>query len=134
MTSDSDHEKCRIDKWLWAARFYKTRALAREAVKGGKVHANHERIKPSRTVNIGDVLSITRNETTYIVVVEAINHQRRPAKEAQLLYKETDESIKQRENLRQAMKLASAATHYADKRPSKKQRRSIVRFKRQHSE
>lgn len=130
----NEEEKCRIDKWLWAARFYKTRALAREAVKGGKVHANNERVKPSRNINIGDTLSITRNELTYIIVVEGINHQRRPAKEAQLLYRETPESIEQREKMREVMKLASAATHYGDKRPSKKQRRSIVRFKRENAE
>jgi len=129
----TENAKCRIDKWLWAARFYKTRALAREAVKGGKVHANNERIKPSRNINIGDTLSISRNELIFVVVVEGINQQRRPAVEAQLLYSETQDSIRQREKVREAMKLASAATNYGDKRPSKKQRRSIVRFKRENS-
>ncbi len=124
-------EKCRVDKWLWAARFFKTRALAREAVNGGKVHVNHERSKPSRNIKPGDELSISRNELTYIVIVKGINHQRRPAKEAQLLYEETEQSIAKRQEVMEAIKLASASRQYHDRRPNKKQRRKIVRFKRE---
>ena len=125
--------KCRIDKWLWAARFFKTRSLATEAINGGKVHLHHERVKPGRIIKIGDELSIRRNDVLYEIVVKEIKLQRRPAKEACLMYEESEESINKRQQISAANKLLSAGRHFA-KRPSKKERRKIVRFKREISE
>ena len=129
-----DVEKLRLDKWLWAARFFKTRALATTAISGGKVHLNGDRVKPSREVKVGDQLSITREQTHFEVIVQALNAQRRPAKEAQLLYTETEDSIKAREQQAEANKLLSASMHYSDKRPDKKERRQIVKFRRKQGD
>ena len=87
----------RIDKWLWAARFYKTRQLAAEAVSGGKVHVNGQRCKPGRDVKIGDVLTVSKDQYTWEIRVTDLNKQRRPAKEAALLYSEDDASIAKRQ-------------------------------------
>lgn len=123
----------RLDKWLWAARFYKTRSLAAEAVSGGKVHLNGDRVKPSRNIKSGDSLKITRGQYEFHIMVEALNKNRRPAPEAQLLYIESEESIHKRQELSQTLKILNANTPRTDKRPSKKQRRQIVRFKRPES-
>lgn len=120
----------RLDKWLWAARFFKTRALAVAAIKGGKVHLNGSRVKPSRVLHIGDLLDITRGELSFVVNVMGLNDKRRPAKEAQLLYVETEESKTERENLLEQRRLESRFVSH-DRRPDKKQRRQIHRFKRQ---
>jgi ribosome-associated heat shock protein Hsp15 len=123
-------EKQRLDKWLWAARFYKTRALASEAVSGGKVHVNGERVKPARSVKVGDRLKITRGQFEYAVVISKLNEQRRPAQEAQLMYQESEASIRARQEQREMNRAMNASVTFADKRPSKKDRRQIVRFKR----
>lgn len=122
-------ETLRLDKWLWAARFFKTRALAVEAIKGGKVHLNGNRVKPSRAVHINDLLEITRGNTHFVVNVEGLNDKRRPAVEAQLLYLETDESKAKREELAEIRRLESKSIRH-ERRPDKKQRRQIHRFKR----
>ena len=127
-------DSLRIDKWLWAARFFKTRGLASEAVSGGKVHINGERVKPARAVKIGDQLSITRGLYQYVVYVRGINSQRRPFAEAQLLYEETEDSIRTREQQMEINRAVNASISYSDRRPSKKDRRQIVRFKRRQSE
>ena len=126
----NDAEQLRLDKWLWAARFFKTRALAAEAVSGGKVHVNGERVKPARTIKLGDRLNITRGQYEYEVVVLAINKQRRPAKEAQLLYEETEQSQAKRLQQMEMNRAINASIPISERRPSKKDRRQIVRFKR----
>ena len=118
----------RLDKWLWAARFFKTRSLAAKAVKGGKVHLNEQRVKPSRGVSVGDSLEITRNEITFMVHVCGLSVYRRPAVEAGLLYEETDESVKKREEIREMKKLLRASDSPPPKRPDKRDRRKIRDF------
>ena len=100
-------DKVRIDKWLWAARFFKTRTMAAQAVAGGKVHLNGARIKPARLIQPGDELRIRRGELEFVVTVLAVMDKRRPAKEAQLLYEESEESILQREQHRARRRIRS---------------------------
>ena len=120
----------RLDKWLWAARFFKTRPLAAQAISGGKVHLNGERVKPSRNIKIGDQLQITRGQFEFKIVVKALNKLRRPATEAQALYTEDEQSMQKRKELAQSLKILNANMPHSEKRPSKKQRRQIVKFKR----
>jgi ribosome-associated heat shock protein Hsp15 len=122
-------ERLRLDKWLWAARFFKTRALAVTAIKGGKVHVNKQRVKPARAVQVGDQLDISRNQVHFTVDILGLNDKRRPAKEAQLLYLETTESQQLRTEQAEQRRLVFSATSY-EKRPDKKQRRQIHRLKR----
>ena len=122
-------ETQRLDTWLWAARFFKTRSLARTAVEGGKVHVNESRVKPARAIRVGDQLEITRGEIHFVVMVAGISDRRGPATVAQTLYEETAESIEAREKsaeLRRQQRLRRKA----DGRPSKKDRRAINRLKR----
>tara|TARA_R110001583_G_scaffold46884_3_gene146866 strand:- start:7972 stop:8376 length:405 start_codon:yes stop_codon:yes gene_type:complete len=120
----------RLDKWLWAARFYKTRSLAKQAVEGGKVHYNGERCKVSKEVQIGASLSIRTGWDSKIVEVIALSAQRRGAPEAAKLYQESEDSIRAREQLATDRKiLGAAAGALHPERPNKKQRRQIHRFK-----
>ncbi len=123
----------RLDKWLWAARFFKTRPLAAEAVNGGKVHLNGERAKASRNVKVGDQLKITRGQFEFRIRVDALNKHRRPATEAQTLYTEDEESINKRKELALSLKILNANMPHTEKRPDKKQRRQITRLKRTES-
>ncbi len=124
-------EKVRIDKWLWAARFFKTRSMAAQAVSGGKVHVNGARIKPARVVQPGDELRIRRGELEFIVIVLGVSDKRRPAKEAQLLYEETESSLLQRGEMRERKRLEAANRMYGPvKRPDKRARRQIRSFTR----
>jgi len=119
----------RIDKWLWAARFFKTRSIAAQAVAGGKIHVNGARIKPARIVQLGDELRIRRGELEFIVIVLGISDKRRPAREAQLLYEETEASLQQREEIREQKRLEAASKMYGPmKRPDKRERRQIRSF------
>lgn len=123
-------DKVRIDKWLWAARFFKTRNLAKQAIEGGKVHCNGQRVKASKEIVIETVLSIKQGWDTKEVTVIALSDQRKGAPEAALLYQETDESIKKRkQNEEQRRVLKSASGLQTEGRPTKKQRRQIHRFK-----
>jgi ribosome-associated heat shock protein Hsp15 len=118
----------RIDKWLWAARFFKTRSLAAEAVTGGKVEVNSARAKPSRTVRPGDQVSIRRGPYEWTVLVESVSTRRGPAHAAQALYTETEESIRKREATAAQLKLERSPDPEFSGRPSKKDRRAIRRF------
>ena len=119
----------RLDKWLWASRFFKTRKDSVEAITGGKVHLNGARVKPSRNVQINDQLQITRNNEKYVVTVVGLNDKRRPAKEAQLLYEEDKKSIEARESEREIRRINNASVAMPSTKPNKKQRRQMDRFK-----
>ncbi len=119
----------RIDKWLWAARFFKTRSLARNAVQGGKVRLNDTRAKPAKTLEVGDELRIQRGEETWMVHVESLSDRRGPASEAQKLYRETEDSRVAREALAERRKAERAAMGDRHRRPDKRQRRQIIRFR-----
>jgi ribosome-associated heat shock protein Hsp15 len=116
----------RLDKWLWCTRFFKSRALAQEAVSGGHVHLNGERAKPARSVRCGDRLTITRGEERFEVIVRSLPVRRGPATEARQHYEETDESIAAREFRREAARLAPPT---AAGRPEKHARRLLRRLK-----
>ena len=121
-------EPIRIDKWLWAARFFKTRALAAEAVTGGKVEVNGGRPKSSRNVHVGDSLNIRRGPYEWTVIVKGVTHLRGPAPKAQLLYEETEESMQKREAISAQLRLERPPEFDLPGRPSKKSRRDILRF------
>jgi ribosome-associated heat shock protein Hsp15 len=121
-------ETVRLDKWLWAARFFKTRALAIEAINGGHVHLNGSRPKPSRTLKPGDRLSIRRGQDEYQVEVLLLADKRGPASVAQQLYQEDEQGRLQREQLAEQRRLQAAAEPRPARRPDKKGRRQIIRF------
>jgi ribosome-associated heat shock protein Hsp15 len=121
--------KVRIDKWLWAARFFKTRSLAKQAIDGGKVHCNGMRCKSSRDLSEGDSLEIRRGWEELTVIVKALSDQRRGASEAALLYEETPESIHKRTEEAEKRRLQRANNPGPDGRPSKQDRRRIHQFK-----
>jgi ribosome-associated heat shock protein Hsp15 len=118
-------DSVRIDKWLWAARFFKTRSLAAQAVGGGKVQLNGARVKPARALKPGDELGIHKSGYEYQVRVVLLSERRGPAKVAQTLYEESEESIKKREVLREQHRLAGASTPHPQRKPDKKARRQL---------
>jgi ribosome-associated heat shock protein Hsp15 len=120
----------RIDKWLWAARFFKTRSLATAAVDGGHVEANGERAKPAKQIRVGDELRIRISHYTHIVHVRGLAERRGPASEAQRLYEETEESRRERERLAEQRRLAPSPAYEEGGRPTKRDRRDISRIKR----
>ena len=117
-----------LDKWLWAARFFKSRSLAADAVGGGKVAVNGDRAKPSRVVRIGDELNIRRGSYELGVIVKEVSRLRGPAMQAQVLYEETAESIRKREAAIAQLKLERPPEFDSGGRPSKKDRRAIAKF------
>ena len=123
--------KIRLDKWLWAARFYKTRAMATEAIKGGKIHVNNSRIKPSHYVLVGETIRIRKQHQEQTIIVEVLSDKRGPATIAQTLYNESSESIEKREFFSQQKRDLFSLNPIADKRPNKKQRRQIIEFKQE---
>jgi ribosome-associated heat shock protein Hsp15 len=118
----------RLDKWLWAARLYKTRSLATVAINGGRVHVNGARVKPSRDARVGDIVSLTRGEDPMELTVRTLSDKRGRATEAQTLYDETPGSKElraERSLLRKSRALENPAP---EKRPDKRSRRNIIRF------
>jgi ribosome-associated heat shock protein Hsp15 len=126
-------DQVRIDKWLWAARFFKTRGKARDAINGGKVQLNGSRVKPGRALKTGDCLRIHREDGEFIITVLGTSSRRRPASQAQELYLEDEESRLQREELAEQKRLQRSSRMERDRRPDKRQRRRLIRF-RQDSE
>jgi len=126
--SSSDRDGVRIDKWLWAARFFKTRSLATEAVNGGKVELNGLRPKPSKVVKIGDQLRVRLGPFIHELTIRALSDRRGPAAAAALLFQETAESIAAREKLREQHRLAPVAQYDDGGRPTKKDRRAMSAF------
>ena len=129
---EEEKEAVRLDKWLWAARFYKTRTLAKEMIDGGKVHYNGQRSKPNKIVEVGATLKIRQGSDEKEIVVLALSTQRRGAQEAQLLYRETEQSLANREKLAIARKMNALSMPHPDRRPDKKERRDLLKFKHQN--
>jgi ribosome-associated heat shock protein Hsp15 len=123
-----DGERVRLDKWLWAARFFKTRALAKEAIEGGKVHCRGERCKPGKEPQVGDELQIRQGFDERSVIVRQLSAVRRGAAQAQLLYEETAQSIGKREAAA-ALRKAGALGLQTEGRPDKRQRRRLQQFR-----
>ena len=125
---ETDLNRLRLDKWLWAARFYKTRSVAKHAIEGGKVYCEGSRCKPGKEVEIGMEIRLSQGLDEKTVIIQALSEQRRGAPEAQLLYAETEESIEQRE--KQALeRKAQPSLWQSDGKPNKRDRRLIHRFK-----
>ncbi len=130
----TENAAVRLDKWLWAARFYKTRALAVEAIKGGHVHLNGHRVKPSRKVEAGDALRIRKGEDVFQIEIRDVSDKRGPATRARQLYEETPRSIEARERQRAERRVLAAAAGRPAKRPDKRARRRIIRFINKHDQ
>ena len=122
-------DKLRLDKWLWAARFFKTRSLAKQAIEGGKVQLGGQRVKVSREISVGDTLLIRQGWDEKEVTVLALSDQRRGAPEAGKLYLESADSIARREAHAAARRAAGGMLERPERRPTKRQRRQIHRFK-----
>jgi ribosome-associated heat shock protein Hsp15 len=133
MRSDSDAagpDRVRIDKWLWAARFFKTRSIAADAISGGKVELNGERTKPAKLLQVGDEVRLRLGPYEHIVLVRGLSERRGPATDAMRLYEETPASIAARAKYAEQLRMAPAAFVYEEKgRPTKRDRREIERFR-----
>ncbi len=129
--SSSQLMQLRLDKWLWAARFFKTRSIAAKAVSGGKVLVGGNRAKPAKLIQIGDELTVQRGLFRYAITVERLSDKRRPAAEARQMYRESDESIRKREQLVAKLKAEGMSGPRIGRtvRPTKKQRRQIISLK-----
>lgn len=128
--SSGDAARVRVDKWLWAARFFKTRSLASEAIDGGKVEVNGERAKPARLLRAGDEIRVRIGPHEHVVLVRGLSERRGPAAVAITLYEETAASLSARAKLAEQLRLAPAAFVYEEKgRPTKRDRRDLERFR-----
>ncbi|MDV2438416.1 S4 domain-containing protein [Acinetobacter gerneri] len=125
-------QSMRVDKWLWAARFFKTRSIAKDAIEGGKVHHNNERVKVSKEIRVGMELTIQQGIDHKTVMIKALSDVRGPAPIAQQLYEETEVSIARRELISTQRKLHNLAR--PEHRPSKKDRREISKFKQENDQ
>ena len=123
-------ERHRVDRWLWFCRFYKTRSLAAQAVTGGKVHVNGERVKPAHAVRIGDRVAVTVQQETLEAQVQRLPERRGPAAEAQACYAETPESARRRALFREQRRVAEMSRPQSDTRPDKRERRLLDRLRR----
>lgn len=126
-------ESMRLDKWLWAARFFKTRKLAAEAIQGGKVHLEGQRTKPGKNIKVGSKLEIHKNSLQWEIEVAVLPNQRRPASEAATFYVESEQSrLRRAEEVAEIRAQRAATPLKTDRRPNKKDRRLIHRFKQNH--
>lgn len=128
-TQPPEENRVRLDKWLWAARFYKTRTLAKEAIEGGKVQYNGQRTKPGKTVEVGAKVRLRQGWSEREVVIVQVSERRRGAPQAQTLYEETEASLSHREDEQWQRKMRQAAQMPPARRPNKKQRRELQRLK-----
>lgn len=124
-------EGVHLDKWLWAARFYKTRTIAKTMIEGGKIHYNGQRAKVSKIVELGALIKLRQGNEEKEVEVLALSDQRRGAPDAQLLYRETETSLKKREEIAWARKNNALSMPHPDRRPNKHERRNLLKFKHQ---
>ncbi|MDF3981070.1 S4 domain-containing protein [Luteibacter sp. PPL201] len=130
MTEHATTAGVRADVWLWAARFFKTRSLAKQAIDGGKIDINGAACKPAKTLHVGDTVRVTRGEERLVCTVQALSEKRGPAPEARKLYTETDESLAERERQREDRRLTGGALLRPDARPDKRSRRLIQDLKK----
>ena len=128
-TSDPQSSGVRIDRWLWAARFFKTRSLAKAAIEGGKVQLDGQRTKPAKEVRVGQSLEVRRGDSVFVVTVKALAEQRGPAPVAQALYEETMTSIEARQARAATRRMERAGLRVPSVKPNKKQRRDLRHFK-----
>lgn len=131
MKNDHDTGTMRLDKWLWAARFFKTRALAQKHIELGRILVNGMKVKNSKNITVGDTIDLTLNSLPYKIKVAALNHQRRPAPEARLLYTEDMDTAARREQQRLLDQASRVSAAYPDGRPTKRDRRQLDRMKRE---
>ncbi|KDN13009.1 Ribosome-associated heat shock protein implicated in the recycling of the 50S subunit [Snodgrassella communis] len=124
----------RLDKWLWAARFFKTRALAQKHIELGRVQVNGAKVKNSKNIQIGDIVDLTLNSLPYKIQVQQLNQMRRPAPEARLLYSEDSSIAAKREQMKALNQASQISAAYPDGRPTKRDRRALDKVKRQWEE
>lgn len=129
--SSSETLQMRLDKWLWAARFFKTRALAQKHIELGRVLVNGQKVKNSKNIAVGDTIDLTLNSLPYKITVMALNHQRRPAPEARGLYTEDTATIAKREAEKALAQASRISAAYPDGRPTKRDRRQLDKAKRE---
>lgn len=129
MPKNNAEDPVRLDKWLWAARFYKTRSIAREMIDGGKVDYNGVKAKPSRTVEVGALVKVLQGNIRIEVEILKISDVRGPATVARTLYQETEESIVKREKQLEQLKINALLAPHPDEKPNKKDRRTLISMK-----
>ncbi|MCI6938767.1 MAG: ribosome-associated heat shock protein Hsp15 [Succinatimonas sp.] len=127
--NNSSSKDVRLDKWLWAARFYKTRSLARQMIDGGKVDYNGVKAKPSRTVEVGAIVKVLQGNVRKEVEILKISDVRGPATVAATLYKETEDSVKNREKQLEQIKMNALLAPHPEEKPNKKERRALLNIK-----